>query len=268
MLTPRKIDPEHLQMIRAIQDLPEFKKSPTWNEDQINFIRYQAHCWQWVGARIDYLERNQRWHNDPDPVTSIYNQRFAEMIVVYSDLYFNILEVLGSNFKVITRAASIENIDFPFKSARELFVEICRLDSLEGIRDVFTRGVANETLKSVRKYQSEKAKLLRNTLPANTKSELLSGFKKGGLNLFWIAAVIECVDYKNLKKQAAWKAFQKADKNYNSFFKQSDVVIFQWHKGDALVSATNSRANLSLLPHFSSYDRTPRPGLVEFLNKT
>ena len=117
---------QHQELIKSICLLPEVSGTILWQVEQLRYIQEQRDFWTAVAYRIDYLQRVQLGFSLTDPIDYIEELILKIKLKVYSDFYFQSLQVIIDGFDVIKAYANKKEKNFPFYHPRELLAAICR----------------------------------------------------------------------------------------------------------------------------------------------
>lgn len=251
---------EHRKMVYAIAQLPEIPVPlKLWTDDQKGFIQDAKNRWKWIGLRIDYFQKYQLGYRPEDPIDDpLLHPLHKEYYNLISCWLFDIFNMLNHGFEHI-RDASIQNgKDFPFQNPRELFVQVCRELSENGVKNATSRNInQGSTLNQVREDLALINELFRERLDEPnkkgriTKTQLLAIYQAShSWCEFWIYALFkhrlkpELRDYTN--------KFLRSHKTLLSFFKKSrtrgnyQLGVNKWNCGQAVDSATGKAVRYSI----------------------
>ncbi|NEQ20166.1 MAG: hypothetical protein F6K28_13155 [Microcoleus sp. SIO2G3] len=239
---------EHRLMICEIKCLPEYSVQEVWTKKQAEFIFSEHNYWQWIGIRIDYLQARQLGFLPIDPLFSINHLEIRETVEVFSNYFFNKLQVIIHNFEVIYWAAQKRNRQFSFANPRNLFVQICKEHSRRSVVECSSHRVNVGTpIKELRNTLCTIGKFYRGTLPPDLiaeKTESMLG--SPSWSDFTMGAVCEKVKRKYLDKQDYWKEFRSAQKAMYRLSKKPNQSNMLWNAGYPVYAS--SRQPVSFLP--------------------
>lgn len=244
--TRRNIAMEHQQMIRLIQELPEFSILSLWTPEQSQYLENQKRFWVKIGVRIDYLQQLLLGYRPQDPVELESHPVLKVKVKVYSDYLFALLQVIISVFDEIKRVSKKKGIDFPFQDPRQLFAQICKEFADSSIKPIVHYGAGNgPTLSEIRNYQQRASKFYRGKLSTQESEEMVEAFFKSG---FWAGFAIAAI-YSNegaqhlqnprTERGQKWKSFKDAHKQLYRFVKSQKVGALRWNRGRPVWSSMN-----------------------------
>lgn len=225
---------DHKELISTIYLLPDIPAIKLWRKEQSAELKQQQTFWKWIGVRIDYLQRKQLGFQIDDPADKIEIPILKEKLIVHSDHFFSLLQVLIDSFDIIKAAAEKKQRHFPFKHPRELLSEICRENAQAKLEEVTSQEVDNDcpSISQIRKEQSLIGKFYRGTLDDQLMQELCQSFEDCGLLTgFVIASIYQGTEKRYLRKWHSWQRFKKAHKNYCKYLNNSQTSSVAWKAG-------------------------------------
>jgi hypothetical protein len=235
-------------MIEFIQGLPPFEgfKLPQ-TPDQKAYVRRECQIWKAIGKRLDFLQRQHLGFRVKDPAKALPIQ-IKDLVVVESELFYRLLDVLVDGFDVIEAYAHKHNRDIPY-SPRETLSVICFEYAGRRLRrTIATDHVEGVNLKTIRATESHLGKFIRGSLEKETQDAMLERMENSGYVVdFCICALYRDVGLKRLKLWDSWKNYAKAQTAYRRFINRKDVLALKWLDGKTVYTATDSPAGNAFL---------------------
>jgi hypothetical protein len=237
---------KHQELIKSISLLPEVSGMILWQVEQLKYIQEERDFWITLAYRIDYLQRVQIGFSLTDPIDYIEEPILKIKLKVYSDFYFQSLQVIIDGFDVIKTYASKKERNFPFHHPRELLAAVCRQAAEFGVAEATSPDLnIGMTTTEVRKLVSDMGKFYRGTLPEESIDKLCDWFEgdKDDEEIWWgltIAALYRVVGIQRLQKWNSWKNFLKAYKSYQRYLNDKRTFTTRWNAGVPVFSATDS----------------------------
>lgn len=228
-----------------------FGKILTSNQ-KAQWIQKQRY-WGWMGAKIDHL---QGFCTDPfescemHEAVKIYLERIATT-------HFARLELMIAGWKIIKLEASKRNIDFPFQSPRQLFIEYCLVEATDNCKNFLAEGEGEDTtLTETREYYQD----LKQTFTGTTKDteqhkKKLEHFASSN-DWFWFS-VASFWDYRNQSKTRLSQKWREFLLRFNDesemfldekFFSKYGAKLegLKWCDGVCASTATSKIINLTI----------------------
>jgi hypothetical protein len=236
----------HQDLIKFIALLPEVSGMILWQVEQLRYIQEQRNFWTTVAHRIDYLQRIQLGFSLTDPIDYIEEPILKIKLKVYSDFYFQSLQVIIDGFDVIKAYTSKQERNFPFHHPRELLAAICRQTAEYRVEEATSPDLSvGMTATEARQITSDMGKFYRGALEEEVIDKLCAWFEgdEGEEDLWWgltIAALYRVVGIKRLQKWNSWKDFLKAYKSYQRYLNDKRTFTIRWNTGVPVFSATDS----------------------------
>lgn len=251
---PTSLPPEHHKMISIIARLPDAPMIAFRNDFQAEYFKQQQAIWQWLGKRLDYLQRLQMGFRLVDPLeTLVLHPRIREFLIVESEQKFAFLNLINKGFDHIKEAAALCNREFPFDNPRELFSEVCRQQAssiqVMEISDI-NQGC---TLNEYRKHLVFLNSLYRDREEPEVTNQFLAEFKTSpSWQYFSLYAIWNYRNKKPLKHY--WNEYLKAFKavirlqHDTSERGGAKIARLKWNTGNPVISATGKPASYAPLP--------------------
>ena len=224
------------------------------NDFQVEYFKKQQAIWQWLGARLDYLQRIQIGFRLVDPLeTPAIHPRFREFIIIENERKFAFLNLINKGFDHIKAAAVSCDREFPFDNPRELFSEVCRQQA-NTIR-VMEVGDINQgsTTNEYRKHLVFLNSLYRDREQPETTTQFLDAAKNSPTwEYFSLYAIWNYRNRKPLKHY--WTEYLKAFKavirlhHDTSDRDGAKLTRLKWNTGHAVISATGKPASFGRYP--------------------
>lgn len=182
----------HRNLIEIIAGLPEFDNRLLWRPEQIKYLSGINCRWKWIGARIDYLQRRQLGFIDPDPADQLSNPRLQKYLTIYSDYFFQMLQIVIAGFEAFQSAHKKKNTGFDFSNPREVFAAMCLEMSKVEVERVTRQHVgAGVTITQLREAQSLVGKFYRGSLPEREAEIFCEKIQNDGFCGFVIASIYQ-----------------------------------------------------------------------------
>lgn len=241
---------EHRLMICEIKCLPEYSVQKIRTKKQAEFIFSEHNYWQLTGTRIDYLQAKQLGFLPIDPLFSIENEEIREIIQVFSDYFFNKLQVIIPNFEVIRWTAQKRNRQFTFRNPRNLFAQICKEHAGRAVIECCSQDVnVGMPIKEVRNSLRAMGKFYRGSMSQDLmakKSESLLG--SPSWSDFTMGAICQEVGRKHLNKRDYWREFKAAHKAMYRLSKKKNQSIMFWNAGYPVYASSLQPVNFLFVP--------------------
>ena len=237
-------------MICEIKCLPEYPAQEIRTKKQAEFIYGEHVYWQLIGIRIDYLQAKQLGLLATDPLFSIEHEEIRETVKVFSDYFFNKLQVIIPNFEVIRWTAQKRNRQFTFSNPRSLFTQICKEHASRGARECCSHDVnVGIPIKQLRNKLRTMGKFYRGSLSqvlmAKTSESLLG-------SPFWsdftMGAICQEVGRKYLNKREYWREFKAAYKAMYRLSKKKNQSIMFWNCGHPVYASNGQPVIFLFVP--------------------
>lgn len=231
------LPPSHQKMIEVITRLPEFTTLVLWRAEQVKYLKVLQHEWEWIGARIDYLQRQQLGYIDSDPADKVSDPRLRNYLIIYSNYYFHMLQVVIAGFKAIKPAFEKRNRVFDFINPRDLFVEMCKEMSQGQLAELTSREVGKGiTVTELRKLQSFMGKFYRGSLPKHEIEAFCQEIEdKGGLAWFSLISIYQhfrpYLQKTSTSIGFAWKNFSNSQRELSRHMRSGEVGTIRWNCG-------------------------------------
>lgn len=227
----------HKELIKVIATLPKFPFILQLRPEQDEYIKNLKCRWKWIGARIDYLQRQQMGFIDPDPADKISDPRLRKYLIIYSDYFFQMLQVVIAGFKALEPACEKRNINFDFTNPRELFAAMCQeLSEVEVTRAISREANVGSTVTELRETQSLIGKFYRGSLSKHETEAICQEMEnKGGLSGFVLASIYQhsraYLDKPSTLIGFAWKNFRNSQKEVSRYLRSGEVATIRWNCG-------------------------------------
>jgi hypothetical protein len=227
----------HQKLIEVIATLPEFPILLLWRPEQTEYLKSLKCRWKWIGARIDYLQRQQSGFIDPDPADKLSDPRLRKYLIIYSDYLFQMLQVVIAGFKALQPACEKRNIDFDFINPRELFAAMCQeLSEVEVARATSREVDVGSTITELRQGQSLVGKFYRGSLSKHETEAFCQEMEnKGGLSGLVITSIYQHFRAYLHKPSTsigfAWKNFGNSQKEVSRYLRSGEAATIRWNCG-------------------------------------
>lgn len=243
----QEIEQENALMLEIIQGLPPFERFKLQTPDQKAYARRECQIWKAIGERIDFLQRRKLGFRIKDPAKTLPIQ-IKELVIVTSELFYWLLDVLVDGFDVIESYAKEHNRDIP-DSPREALSVICFEYAVRRLRRATAPSVnVGATLKKIRATESQLGKFIRGSLEEETQDAMLERMEKSGYVVdLCIVALYRITGLKRLKSWQSWQNYAKAQTAFRRFVNSKDVSAIKWNVGYAVYSDTDSPAGGAFL---------------------
>jgi hypothetical protein len=232
----QRLPDDHQKLIEIIAALPEFSPLLLWTSEQAEYLKGVRCRWQWIGTRIDYLQRQQLGFINPDPADRLSDPKLQKYLIIYSNYFFQMLQVVIAGFEGVQTACERKTIGFDFNNPRELFAAMCEEFSKVELERATSQEVnVGATITELRQGQSLVGKFYRGSLSKHEAEAFCQEMQDSGLSGFVLASIYQCFRA-YLNKPAtpmgfAWKNFKDSQREVNQYLKSGEVATIRWNCG-------------------------------------